>query len=257
MAKTIFRQEAVERMSSPEQLDELMPVTSPRGWIALAALSVLLVLGIAWAFLGKIETTVEGSGVLVRLEGTDAITAAEDGVIRKVHVKTRERVKAGSPLFDLQPDGPGAKVKTVTADEPARILDVRVIKGDLVKKGSVILTMDFPEKPLKAILYISTRDGYKVQEDNHVQVYPDTGDAALFGTVEFAGRFPATRTAMQRSLQNPDWSNEVLQQGPVLEVVVDVPNDDWILSGTPCKAVVTISTRTPISFVLPIFEPKN
>ena len=261
MPKTIFRQEAVDRMASPEQLDELMPVTSPRGWIALAGLSVLLVLGIAWGFLGKIETAVEGTGVLVRPEGMDVVVTLEDGVIKKVYVKTGDLVRKGDPLFDLLPDGPGAKVKTVPSVEPGRVLDVRVIKGDPVKKDNVILTMDFPEQPLQAIVYVpaTAKDGYQVREGQTVQVFPAKGDP-LFGKVVSAGSFPATRTAMQRSLQNPDWSNEILQKGPVLEVVVDLPDTERtakLYSGISCEAVITISNRKPVSFVLPIFDTKD
>jgi len=34
---SIFRQAALDRLSSPEQLDRLMQVTLPTGWIALVA----------------------------------------------------------------------------------------------------------------------------------------------------------------------------------------------------------------------------
>jgi Biotin-lipoyl like len=261
MPKTIFRQEAVERMSSPEQLDELMPVTSPRGWIALAGLSVLLLLGIVWGFIGKIETTVDGSGVLVRPGAVFLIDVPAAGIVKEVHVDANQKVKAGDKLITLTVDEPGGKTRDeiIRSLDTGRVLDVNVIKFDPVKKGASLLTMDSPEKPLDAVLYIPAKDGYKVQKNMPVQVFPVTG-GAIFGKVKSAGRFPASRTAMQRSLQNPDWSNEVLQQGPVLEVIVELPNDadvQEVLSGTPCMAVITISTRKPISFVLPIFDTEK
>jgi hypothetical protein len=39
MDKPLFRQAALERLSSPEQLDQLVRVTHPLGWLALLALS--------------------------------------------------------------------------------------------------------------------------------------------------------------------------------------------------------------------------
>jgi hypothetical protein len=268
MAKTIFRQEAVERMSSPEQLDELMPVTSPRGWIALAGLSLLLVLGIAWAFLGTIETTVEGNGVLVRPGYVFLIDAPAAGIVETVHVEAEQMVRKGDPLITLVFEEPGEKPgksdgqprkEVIRSKGAGRVLDVSVIAFDPVKQGAALLTLEVPEQPLQAVLYVPAKDGYKVNKGMPVQVFPATGGSFL-GNVKSAGRFPATRTAMQRSLQNPDWSNEVLQQGPVLEVVVALPNNKEIqkvLSGTPCVGVITISTREPITFVLPIFESKQ
>lgn len=69
MDKQIFRKGALERLSSPDQLDQLMPVTSARGWIALCGVALLIAAGIAWGFLGRIETNVEASGALVRTGG--------------------------------------------------------------------------------------------------------------------------------------------------------------------------------------------
>ena len=41
MAGELFRKSAVEKLSSPEQLDVMMQVTSPKGWVALTGVSIL------------------------------------------------------------------------------------------------------------------------------------------------------------------------------------------------------------------------
>ena len=46
MQNKLFRKVALERLSSPEQLDQMMTVTSLRGWIALAA-AIFLILHLA------------------------------------------------------------------------------------------------------------------------------------------------------------------------------------------------------------------
>ena len=57
MEKNIFREKSVERVSSPEQLDSYLKVTSPRVWVVLCAIIVLLIGVLCWAFVGKIETS--------------------------------------------------------------------------------------------------------------------------------------------------------------------------------------------------------
>lgn len=57
MENNIFREKSVERVSSPEQLDSYLKVTSPKVWIILGAIIVLLVGMLCWAFVGKIETS--------------------------------------------------------------------------------------------------------------------------------------------------------------------------------------------------------
>ena len=51
----IFREKSLERVSSPEQLNDYIRVTTPSVWIVLIALVVLLVGMLAWGVLGRIE----------------------------------------------------------------------------------------------------------------------------------------------------------------------------------------------------------
>ena len=54
-SKQIFREKSLERVSSPEQLDDYIKVTTPSVWIILAATIVLLAGMIIWGVFGKIE----------------------------------------------------------------------------------------------------------------------------------------------------------------------------------------------------------
>jgi len=63
--KNIFRKESLERLSSPEQLDQLMQVVRPRSWIPLATLASLMGLAILWSIFGRIPITTIGTGILV------------------------------------------------------------------------------------------------------------------------------------------------------------------------------------------------
>jgi hypothetical protein len=42
MQEKLFRKAALEKLSSPEELDQLMQITSPRGWLVLVALLLLV-----------------------------------------------------------------------------------------------------------------------------------------------------------------------------------------------------------------------
>ena len=57
MDNSIFREKSLERISSPEQLDDYIKVSNPGVWLIVSALLVLLVGAVAWGFLGKITDT--------------------------------------------------------------------------------------------------------------------------------------------------------------------------------------------------------
>jgi HlyD family secretion protein len=68
-SERIFRKVALERLSSPEQLDQLVPLTSPIGWTAVLAIAVLLGAAIGWSVFGVLPTSVNGAGILVSRGG--------------------------------------------------------------------------------------------------------------------------------------------------------------------------------------------
>lgn len=58
----VFREVALERLSSPERLDQLVEMTRPRGWVGLLTLILVLAGGLAWGWFGSLPVWAEGSG---------------------------------------------------------------------------------------------------------------------------------------------------------------------------------------------------
>ena len=54
---SIFRQKSLDKVSSPEQLNDYIRVTTPSVWLVLAALVVLLIGMLAWSIFGTVEAT--------------------------------------------------------------------------------------------------------------------------------------------------------------------------------------------------------
>lgn len=63
MKDSIFRKSSLERISSPEQLNEYVKVTNPGVWAVLLGLFALLSAVGVWACLGSIPETVQLTGV--------------------------------------------------------------------------------------------------------------------------------------------------------------------------------------------------
>jgi HlyD family secretion protein len=95
MDQKIFRKESLENISSPEQLDSLMKVTTPVGWLALVAVGLIIAAVVLWGFWGSIPTTVAGSGLLIKEGGIYDILAGTSGQIYDIRIKPGETVKAG------------------------------------------------------------------------------------------------------------------------------------------------------------------
>ena len=63
MEKGLFRQKSLDKVSSPEQMNDYIRVTGPGVWLVLAAVIALLAGLIVWSALGRLETTVTAAAV--------------------------------------------------------------------------------------------------------------------------------------------------------------------------------------------------
>lgn len=94
MRQQLFRRAALDRLSSPEQLDHTLRLTGPRDWLMLLVVFLMLGGAVAWAWLGSVVTTVSGEAVLVRTGGVATVTAPGSGLLVALDVKPGDRIKA-------------------------------------------------------------------------------------------------------------------------------------------------------------------
>ena len=91
----LFRQDVIDRLNSPERLDELLRITSPRGWIALLSLALVILTALAWGIYGTISTKVEGSGIFIDPEGVHPVISLGSGRLSSIRVKVGDIVEVG------------------------------------------------------------------------------------------------------------------------------------------------------------------
>jgi len=104
MQSNLFRKAALDKATSPEQLDLVMQVTSPMGWLAVATIgAILFVVGI-WSVVGSIPDLVEGQGVLIRGERLSEIKAAVSGTVASLNVAPDSVIQAGQVIAVINRD---------------------------------------------------------------------------------------------------------------------------------------------------------
>lgn len=63
MDKQLFRKASIDRVSSPEQLNDYVRVSNPGVWMILAAIIALLIGVCVWGIFGKLETKIYTAGI--------------------------------------------------------------------------------------------------------------------------------------------------------------------------------------------------
>ncbi len=100
MKNTIYRQKSIERISSPDQLNDYIKVSSPSVWVVLIAIVVLLSGACVWGVFGQLDTI------------RDVVAVAQGGRLTCYVREDEQGVQAG---LTVRVEGESAKVLSVGA----------------------------------------------------------------------------------------------------------------------------------------------
>ena len=83
MDNEIFRKKSLDKVKSPESLDDYIRVSNPGVWLLLISVIILLIGACVWGIFGHIDSTVPAS---VRVESGKAVCFIADEDISSVQV---------------------------------------------------------------------------------------------------------------------------------------------------------------------------
>lgn len=94
-----------DSQASVTDLDDLLQVVNPKGWIVLVCLTVITGLIVLWAIYGHIPVTVTGAGILTRPHKVVGIQSLGAGKLHEVHLVPGAEVHEGDVVAELdQPE---------------------------------------------------------------------------------------------------------------------------------------------------------
>jgi HlyD family secretion protein len=96
--KQLYRKAAVDKLASPEQLDVMMQVTSPKGWLALVTVGGILVGVVFWSVFGSIPTRIEAEGILIRGGSLRELEATGQGELVELTIAVNDTVEPGQTI---------------------------------------------------------------------------------------------------------------------------------------------------------------
>ena len=155
MSEGLFRKAAIDKVSSPEQLDLLMRITSPVGWVALLTVAAIIVAVGVWAVLGTIPDLVDAPGTLFRGERLYEVKATISGTIVSLAVQENGIVKPGQKVATLRRD------RAAIEQRDADAVTIEKNQAAAVRKRSELATLQ-EQRRLQQVL---VNQGLKAPKD--------------------------------------------------------------------------------------------
>lgn len=269
----LYRKSAIEKLSSPEQLDKALKITSPLSWVALIGITIIIVVVLSWSIKGTLPTTLEAKGIIVKPDSISAQYCTEVGDVRTVKVKKGANIEVGDPLVVIKKRS-GEEI-TLYATASGKITDILVKYWDEINKGDQVLrfTPNTDESQLVA-LYVPATDINKIKTGMQVDIFPTAYDSQKYGHMEAVvyriEEYPVDIENMKYILGTDNQLvNEFTKEGTVYQVLCVLTHDDNTLSGywwstenskeliisdsTIVKGKIIVDESAPITKLIPEF----
>lgn len=231
-----FRMKALNQMQKPDDLDLLMKVTKPRGWIGVGAVGVAIAMLVVWGFVGNIPSTVSGVGLIASKSGISAIQSVDVGFVTDVLIDSGNAVKAGDPVLTIKND---SGIVTVTAPFTGEIGLVFVSIGNVIEVGTTLYLLertDTANSELLAFIYVDEEDGGAIAPgmsvDLVVENIPSQAFGVLRGKVLKVNAEPVNRAATTRLVGDTAFAEQIAEKfGESILIAVSLIPDDSTASG--------------------------
>jgi HlyD family secretion protein len=136
MSHPLFRKASLDRLSSPEELDQIIRISNNGSWAALVAVLLVCGAGTVWAFAAGLPTTATGNGMIVLTSGVLNVVSRGSGIVQSIDIQVGQHVEANQVVARVgQPtltDRLRALQDTVAELGRKRARDLQ-LKGDEVK----------------------------------------------------------------------------------------------------------------------------
>ncbi|WP_107426555.1 HlyD family efflux transporter periplasmic adaptor subunit, partial [Streptomyces albireticuli] len=221
-----FRQQALSKLQSPEELDIPVRFARPQGRLALAVtVTVMAVAGI-WACTGTVTSKLSVTGVLTHAGGGYLLQSPFAGQVTEVLAEEGRPLAAGAPLLRISTDR-GDRIVRVVAG--GRVTNLAARTGSVLTTGADVATVERsgnPGDPMVAVLYVPAGSARTVPVgatvDLSVPSAPRGRGGALRGRVKTVGRAPQTRAQITGFLGDRRLAEEFSRKGDPVAVLVEL-----------------------------------
>lgn len=122
----IYRKSSLEKLSSPEQLDRMIVITSPTLWLSLVGAAGIIIVVLLWAIFGRLPVEVDSYGIYINRAGVQTVYAQNGGLIGEILVTDGDEVKRGDIIALLDSE----EIDDTIQDYEERIAAVEAVTMD-------------------------------------------------------------------------------------------------------------------------------
>ncbi|WP_149828061.1 HlyD family efflux transporter periplasmic adaptor subunit [Streptomyces tailanensis] len=219
-----FRQQALARLQSPEELDLPVRFARPQGWLVLSITVVAMAAASVWAVTGSVTSTVSAPAILTHGQGSYILQSPVAGQVTAVLAKQGERLPAKAPVLKVATAEGETVVRSVAA---GRVSALAATIGQIIQTGANVAAIEKvadADDPLYATVYVPAENAASIpknaQVDLTVQSAPTQSYGVLRGHVKKVDRTAQTPQSIGAFLGDSQLGEQFTKKGRPVAVTV-------------------------------------
>ncbi|MFJ3334818.1 HlyD family efflux transporter periplasmic adaptor subunit [Streptomyces sp. NPDC086766] len=178
-----FRQQALAKLQSPEELDLPVRLARPQGWLVLSVALVAMAAASVWAVTGSVASTVGAQAILTHGQGSYLLQSPVAGQVTAVLAQEGSRLPAGAPVVKVRTGQGDQVVRTVAA---GRVTALAATIGQIVQTGANIAAVEKVAQasdPLYATVYVPAENAAAIPAHASVDLTVASVPAQRYGVL--------------------------------------------------------------------------
>ncbi|WP_306191112.1 HlyD family efflux transporter periplasmic adaptor subunit [Streptomyces sp. MK5] len=178
-----FRQQALAKLQSPEELDLPVRLARPQGWLVLSVTLVAMAAACVWAVTGSVASTVSAPAVLTHGQGSYILQSPVAGQVTAVLAEQGQRLPANAPVLKVRTAQGESVVRTVAA---GRITALAATIGQIVSTGANVAAVEkvaHASDPLYATVYVPAQNAAAIPARAAVDLTVSSVPAQRYGVL--------------------------------------------------------------------------
>lgn len=230
-----FRQQALAKLQSTEELDLPVRLARPQGWLALGVTVVVMAAASVWAVTGSVASTVSAPAILTHGQGSYLLQSPVAGQVTAVLARQGERLPANAPVLKVR-DGKGETVvRTVAA---GRVTTLAATIGQVIQTGTDVAAVEkvaHASDPLYATVYVPAENAAAIPAhasvDLTVSSVPAQRYGVLRGEVKSVDRTAQSAQSVAAFLGDSQLGEQFTRKGRPVAVLVELATSSSTRSG--------------------------
>jgi biotin carboxyl carrier protein len=266
-----FRQQALAKLQSPEELDLPVRFARPQGWLVLSVTVVVMAAASVWAVTGSVASTVSAPAILTHGQGSYILQSPAAGQVTAVLAEQGERLPANSPVLKVRTSQGETVVRTVAA---GRITALAATIGQIIQTGANVASVEkvaHADDPLYATVYVPAENAAAIPDkaavDLTVQSVPTQEYGVLRGHVKSVDRSAQSAQQIAAFLGDNQLGEQFTKDGRPVAVLVKLDKESSTKSGykwssadgppfsltsmTIADASIRLADQRPVDWLLP------